>query len=297
MPVESAPAVRRAVGRFAGEVRPANAANLFDAARRCLDATDPSAKLELTATFSAVFARGELAMDAASPARPIAVPGRPPRPRLVEPRRLARRGLGSDAGRAALVHAVAHIEFNAINLAWDAVYRFRDMPPAYYRDWVAVAADEARHYSMLVARLAELGHAYGDFDAHDGLWTMAARTADSCLARMALVPRVLEARGLDVTPGMIERLRSVGDQATAEILEVILHEEVAHVAAGSRWFTWCCVRDGVDPRTTFRDLLDRFMPGGVRGPFNHGARRRAGFDDDELADLDRFAVCRTGEGA
>src|SRR5690606_6517274 len=175
-----------------------------------------------------------------------------------------------------LVHAVAHIEFNAINLAWDAVYRFRDMPPAYYRDWVAVAADEARHYSMLVARLAELGHAYGDFDAHDGLWTMAARTADSCLARMALVPRVLEARGLDVTPGMIERLRSVGDQATAEILEVILREEVAHVAAGSRWFTWCCVRDGVDPRTTFRDFLARFLPGGARGPFTHGARPGAG---------------------
>lgn len=294
MPAESAPAAHRAVGRFGGDVRPAAATNLFDAARRCLDASDPCAKVELTATFSAAFARGELAADTASPPGPITAPGRPSRPRLVEPRRLAQRGLGSVAGRAALVHAIAHIEFNAINLAWDAVYRFRDMPSAYYRDWVAVAADEARHYSMLVARLAELGHAYGDFDAHDGLWTMAVKTADSCLARMALVPRVLEARGLDVTPGMIERLRSAGDRATAEILAVILREEVAHVAAGSRWFAWCCAREGIDPRTTFRDLLDRFVAGGVKGPFNHEARRRAGFDDAELADLDHLAGHRQG---
>jgi uncharacterized ferritin-like protein (DUF455 family) len=168
MPAEAVPAAHRAAGRFVGEVRSATATNLFDAARRCLDATEPAAKLELTAIFSAAFARGELATNGASPPHPIGTPGRPSRPLLVEPRLLARRGLGSDAGRAALVHAVAHIEFNAINLAWDAVYRFRDMPPAYYRDWVAVAADEARHYSLLVARLADFGHAYGDFDAHDG---------------------------------------------------------------------------------------------------------------------------------
>jgi len=188
------------------------------------------------------------------------------------------------------VHAVAHIEFNAINLAWDAVYRFRGLPAAYYADWVQVAADEARHFGLLAARLAELDHAYGDFDAHDGLWDMAVRTADSCLARMALVPRVLEARGLDVTPGMIERLRSVGDTATVAILETILREEVAHVAAGSRWFVWCCEREGVDAQATFRDLLETHLRGGLRGPFNVPARLSAGFTPDELARLEELAA-------
>jgi uncharacterized ferritin-like protein (DUF455 family) len=186
-------------------------------------------------------------------------------------------------GRAALVHAVAHIEFNAINLAWDAALRFSGMPEGYYRDWAGVAADEARHFGMLSARLEELGHAYGDFDAHNGLWELAVKTSDSCLARMALVPRVLEARGLDVTPGMIARLRSVGDDTTAGILEVILREEVAHVAAGTRWFRWCCERDGRDPVATFHDLLRERLAGGLRGPFNPDARRAAGFGEDELA--------------
>jgi len=148
-----------------------------------------------------------------------------------------------------------------------------------------IAADEARHYAMLNARLAELSHAYGDFDAHDGLWQMAEATADSVLARMALVPRVLEARGLDVTPGMITRLRAVGDDATADILAVILREEVAHVAAGSRWFRWCCARDGLEPAATFRGLLERHLRGGLKGPFNLDARRAAGFGEDELEAL------------
>lgn len=299
MPAEFTPAAGCAADDFIEDVcgadRPAAVTNLFAAARRCLDAIEPAAKVDLTATTAAAFARGQLSTDDAAPPGSIGAPGRPSRPHLVEPRLLARRGLGSVEGRAALVHAVAHIEFNAINLAWDAVYRFRDMPPTYYRDWVAVAADEARHYSLLVARLAELGHAYGDFDAHDGLWTMAVKTADSCLARMALVPRVLEARGLDVTPGMIARLRGVGDEATAAILDLILAEEVAHVAAGSRWFAWCCARAGVDPRATFRDLLALHARGGLKGPFNHDARRRAGFDAAELADLDRLVSDREGD--
>jgi uncharacterized ferritin-like protein (DUF455 family) len=195
------------------------------------------------------------------------------------------RGLGTPEGRAALVHAIAHIEFNAINLAWDAVYRFRGFPADYYRDWARCAHDEARHFAMLAVRLAELGHAYGDFDAHDGLWEMAGKTAHSDLARMALVPRVLEARGLDVTPGMIERLRGVGDEGTIAILEVILREEVAHVAAGTRWFRWCCERDGLEPRSTFVSLLRQYMGGSLRGPFNLSARRAAGFDAQEMEQL------------
>jgi uncharacterized ferritin-like protein (DUF455 family) len=198
------------------------------------------------------------------------------------------RGLGSAEGRAAFIHAIAHIEFNAIDLAWDAVYRFRNMPPAFYADWVQVADDEARHFAMLQARLAELGHAYGDFPAHNGLWEMAEKTAGSCTARMALVPRVLEARGLDVTPGMIQRLRSLGDDASADILAVILAEEVAHVAAGSRWFAWCCAREGVDPAVTFAALLEGIAKGAIRGPFNRDARHAAGFDDDEMILLERL---------
>jgi uncharacterized ferritin-like protein (DUF455 family) len=265
--------------------------NLFDAAARCLSCADVAQKIALTHATAQAIASGVLQADeGASPPAPIGQPGRPPRPLLVAPRQLAQRGLGSAAGRAALVHAVAHIEFNAINLAWDAVYRFRGMPADYYRDWAQVADDEARHHALLAARLAELGHVYGDFDAHDGLWEMTVRTADSCVARMALVPRVLEARGLDVTPGMIERLRAVGDEATVAILETILREEVAHVAAGSRWFAWCCEREGLDAATTFRRLLDEHLRGSLRGPFNIDARMRAGFTPAELAQLDEIAA-------
>jgi uncharacterized ferritin-like protein (DUF455 family) len=259
---------------------------LFARVRECLESADPVRKVAATAEVASEFAAGKLRIDAATePPLPIGAPGRPAQPRLVSPRQLPPRGLGTAEGRAALVHAVAHIEFNAINLAWDAVYRFRSMPREYYVDWIGVAADEARHFSLLQARLAELGHAYGDFDAHDGLWEMAVKTADSCLARMALVPRVLEARGLDVTPGMIERLRAVGDHATVTILERILREEVAHVAAGSRWFVWCCAREGLEPDTTFAELIARHACGAVKGPLNTVARLAAGFSAEELARL------------
>jgi uncharacterized ferritin-like protein (DUF455 family) len=265
----------------------ASPAHLFDLAKTCLDTSEPAQKIGLTGDVAATFVRGELATpdDAPSP-QSIAAPGRPERPHLVSPRKLAQRGFGSIEGRAAFVHAIAHIEFNAINLAWDAVYRFRGMPAQFYADWVSVAADEARHFQLLSARLAELGSAYGDFDAHDGLWEMATQTADSCLARMALVPRVLEARGLDVTPGMIVRLRSVGDDATANILEIILREEVGHVAAGSHWFRWCCERDGLDPDAEFARLIALHARGSLRGPFNHEARIAAGFDAAELRMLE-----------
>ena len=267
------------------------ASSLFAAAECCLAATNPEQKVVLTRTAAAEFRAGRLSVPIGdSQVDAIGSPGRPPRPELIDPRKLAQRGLGSPEGRAALVHAIAHIEFNAINLAWDAVYRFRGMPADFYADWVNIADDEARHFQMLNERLADLSHGYGDFDAHNGLWEMAVVTADSCLERMALVPRVLEARGLDVTPGMIQRLRSVGDHRTADILEVILREEVAHVAAGSRWFAWCCVQSGVEPESTFAKLLDRHMRGSLRGPFNIEARLSAGFSHSELAHLGTLAA-------
>lgn len=265
--------------------------DLHAAAQRCLDARDPVEKVRLTQATWAALQSGLLHAEAASPVPlPIAEPGRPERPLLVPQRQVPHRGLGSPEGRAALVHAVAHIEFNAINLAWDAVYRFRGMPAEYYRDWASCANDEARHFVMLTTRLSELGHHYGDFDAHNGLWEMAEKTALYDTARMALVPRVLEARGLDVTPGMIERLRAVGDEGTIAVLEVILREEVAHVAAGTRWFRWCCERDGLEPRETFLTLLRDYMGRQLRGPFNRPARLQAGFDERELDQLTALAL-------
>lgn len=260
--------------------------SIFAAALRCLTCTEPSEKQALSAAACAAWKAGQLDLRDDGDCLPAAqTGGRPARPQLVSPRQLPKRGLGQESGRVALLHAVAHIEFNAINLAWDAVYRFRGMPRAYYDDWTQVAADEARHFGLVNARLADFGHAYGDFDAHNGLWEMAIKTADSCLARMALVPRVLEARGLDVTPGMIERLLQVGDHASVAVLEVILREEVAHVAAGSRWFVWCCEKQKLAPEPTFAELLQRYMGTPPRPPFNRAARLAAGFS---VAELDRL---------
>ena len=208
-------------------------------------------------------------------------PGRPAQPRLIDPRDVPNRGLGTPEGRAALIHAVAHIEFNAINLALDAALRFRQMPCAYYRDWLSVAQDEARHFQMLRARLIELGCEYGAFAAHNGLWEAAEKTADDVLARMALVPRVLEARGLDVTPGIIRRLRGLNDLATADILAVILEEEVRHVAIGTHWYRWLCDQRGVDQVSTFNALLAHAHVV-LRQPVNREARLRAGFTEAEL---------------
>jgi uncharacterized ferritin-like protein (DUF455 family) len=263
---------------------------LIDAARACLREPDPSRKVALTHDTARRIRDGRL-RRAGQPREPVQdEPGRPERPQLVAPRALAQRGLDQPEGPAALIHAVAHIEFNAINLAWDAVQRFPDMPAEFAADWASVADDEARHFSMLRERLVALGHDYGDFPAHDGLWTMARRTATDVLARMALVPRVLEARGLDVTPGMIERLRRVGDDETGDCLEIILHEEVAHVAAGSRWFRWVCEQRGLAPRATYFGLLAEYLGGGMRCPLNRSARLDAGFDEDELDRLE--ALCR-----
>jgi uncharacterized ferritin-like protein (DUF455 family) len=260
--------------------------NLFDAAAACLAEPDPERKQALTAQAAAAWTAGELALDPAGAGPVCDTPGRPARPELVEPRQLKARKLLSPGGRAALIHAVTHIEFNAINLAWDAVQRFRDLPRAFYDDWVQVAAEEAQHFALMRGRLMDLSHDYGDFPAHDGLWTMASRTAHDPLVRMALVPRVLEARGLDVTPGMIERLRAVGDIETAERLTVILREEVGHVAAGSRWFRYLCEQRGLAPGPTYFELIATWLKGEIRCPLNREDRQRAGFDVDELERLE-----------
>lgn len=255
---------------------------LFEAAARCLALADPQEKCSAVEALAETVEHDHFDWDRSFPVHLIGPPGRPQRPELVDPVRVPRRRLGSAAGRAALIHAIAHIEFNAINLALDAAYRFRDMPDQYYLDWISVAVDEARHFNLLQTRLENLGHRYGDFPAHNGLWEMAEKTADSCLVRMALVPRVLEARGLDVTPGMIERLRGAGDTESIAALEVILAEEVRHVAVGSHWFNFCCAQEGKPPVETFLQLLRDHFGGFIRGPFNLKARSEAGFTAEEM---------------
>jgi len=259
---------------------------IFSGAARCLSLSDPDAKCLAVEKLNTAVEAGAWSMDTDSPIPPVDRPGRPEKPVLTSPAKMPRRRLGSAAGRVALLHAIAHIEFNAINLALDAACRFRGMPESYYRDWISVAADEARHFLLLSRRMQELSAAYGDFPAHNGLWEMAERTADSCLVRMALVPRVLEARGLDVTPGMVDRLRQTDDLESAAVLEVILAEEVRHVAIGSRWYQYCCEREGLAPVPTFLQLLETRYSGKVRGPFNKKARLEAGFTEHELAALD-----------
>ena len=262
----------------------------FSQVAHCLDISSVEEKCAAVGDLWLAVENGDFEFDPHTPVTPIGTAGRPDRPELVEPSQVRRRRLGSEEGRAALVHAIAHIEFNAINLALDAAYRFRDMPQQFYLDWISVAADEARHYNMLSNRLNSMGYRYGDFPAHNGLWEMAQRTADDCLKRMALVPRVLEARGLDVTPAMIERLKAVGDDETVRLLEIILAEEVRHVQIGSHWFHLCCDQRGLEPEATFLSLIAEYFGGSLRGPFNIPARMQAGFSQRELDALMNISV-------
>lgn len=210
------------------------------------------------------------------------IPGRPIKPELVGPLDLPKRSMRTTEGRAALIHALAHIEFNAINLALDAIWRFADMPENYYRDWLKVAAEEAYHFSLLNAHLQTLGFEYGSFSGHNSLWEMVDRTKEDVLARMALVPRTMEARGLDASPPLRNKLTQVGDVAAADILTIILRDEIGHVAIGNHWFNWLCQQRKLDPIATFESLRQQYSAPKLRPPFNLEARRQAGFSEAEL---------------
>lgn len=218
-------------------------------------------------------------------AEPAGIPGRPPRPQLVDPFQVKRRSMHSPLGRAALIHSLVHIEFNAINLALDIIWRFSGMPADFYRDWALVAKEEAYHFSLLVEHLQGMGHTYGEFPAHDGLWEMAQRTSEDLLARLALVPRTLEARGLDASPAIRDKLAGAGDERGAEILEIILRDEIGHVAIGNKWYGHLCRERGLDPVVQYRELARHYRAPRQRGPFNMEARRKAGFSQAELAAL------------
>jgi uncharacterized ferritin-like protein (DUF455 family) len=204
---------------------------------------------------------------------------------LVPHTQLAQRSMRTVEGRAALLHALAHIEFNAINLALDAAWRFAGQPQAFYRDWLQVAREEALHFELLRDHLRTLGFAYGDFPAHNALWEMAEKTRHDVLARVALVPRTLEARGLDASPPIKAKLVGAGDTRAGEILDIILHDEIGHVAIGNRWYRWLCAQRGLDPVATYEHLAAVHQAPRPRAPFNLEARRAAGFEDDELARL------------
>ncbi len=254
------------------------------AALRCLVETDPAAKAAGVAALAAAHAAGALAIDTAAVLVPAAgIPGRPARPELVPPRLVGRRSMATVEGRAMLVHALAHIEFNAINLALDAVWRFAHMPAPYYTDWLRVAAEEAYHFGLLAAHLEALGWRYGDFPGHDSLWEMVAKTSGDVLARMALVPRTMEARGLDAIPPLRAKLAQAGDRAAAGILDILLRDEVGHVEIGNRWYLYLCDGRGLEPVATYDALTVQYQAPVMKGPFNIEARRRAGFTEAELA--------------
>lgn len=268
---------------------PAVTPDLRQLALKALLQPDPQQKVLLAHSLHAQAATLSIA-DQLHIDAPAGLPGCPARPELRSHLDVPKRSPYTPAGLAALIHAVTHIEFNAINLALDAAWRFDGMPAAYYRDWLRVAAEEAHHFSLLRAQLQAMGYDYGDFPAHTGLWDMTHKTANDVLARMALVPRTLEARGLDATPAMQAKLRKVGTPdalAAVSILDIILRDEIGHVAIGNHWYRHLCGERGLEPVATYDVLVKQYGAPRLKGPFNLDARRAAGFDEDELALLRR----------
>jgi uncharacterized ferritin-like protein (DUF455 family) len=261
-------------------------AELRSLALAALQEPNPQEKVALAHQLHAVAAT--LSIASGELPEPANIPGRPDKPVLTAHLNVPKRSPYTPDGLAALVHAVCHIEFNAINLALDAAWRFADMPRQYYLDWVRVAAEEAHHFSLLWAQLQSMGCDYGHYPAHTGLWDMTEKTKHHITARMALVPRTLEARGLDATPPMQAKLRKVGSADAlkiVDILDIILRDEVGHVAIGNHWYRWLCERDGIEPVAHFKQLMQQYDAPQLRPPFNEVARRAAGFSDAEMREL------------
>ncbi|GGD01692.1 ferritin-like domain-containing protein [Aquisalinus flavus] len=256
--------------------------SIFDAAISVVRADDASEKARAGREVHDNWVAGRLDMNPGSNALPDR-PGRPEKPELVPPAQVPRRRAGTPEGRVALLHALTHIELNAIDLAFDMIARFGpdvadDLRHEFITDWLTVGDDECRHFLMIADRLQGLGSSYGALPAHDGLWEAALKTADDVMARLAIAPLVLEARGLDVTPQMIDSLRHAGDATSAQLLSVIYEDEISHVAIGARWLKELCSRAGLDPRERFQDYVRKRFQGGLKQPFNHDAREMAGFE-------------------
>lgn len=254
-------------------------ATLVAGARAIVSAANPSEKVRLAyavskAWYQRKLALGTLSRDGPMPDRPR----RPEKPVLLAPRDMPKRSLTGKSGRLALVHSLAHIELNAVDLTWDLIGRFADvrLPRSYYDDWVRVGLEEAKHFSMLEERLVRLEATYGDLPAHDGLWQAAQNTGHDLAARLAIIPLVLEARGLDITPPMIEKARAIGDEDTAKCLDIIYRDEKTHVAFGAKWFRFLCDRQGIRPESAFHTYVRRHFRGTLKPPFNDRARSEAG---------------------
>ncbi len=263
--------------------------DLFERATECLRLSDPAEKLDRTLEVVGAWKAGELQWRDGPPPARIDQPGRLASPKVVGPRDVAKRGLGSVKGRAALIHALAHIELTAVNLAWDTIDRYRGMPREFYDDWVTAAADETAHFVDLRARLRELGFEYGDFPVHLELWKMAIRTADDLIDRMAIVHRVFEARALDVVPRTMKKLERLGDVAMVRTLTKIANDEIGHVNAGTRWYHYRCEQEGLEPDATFFELVRKYMRVPLKGPFNREARLKSGFSPGEMRLLEATA--------
>lgn len=254
--------------------------SLTASAIEVLETADPDEKVKLSLLISKNWDKGALLM--LDNGIPPTYPARPVHPRLIHPTKVARRRINTEAsGRVALLHALAHIELNAIDLAWDIIARFSclELPKQFFTDWIQVATEEAKHFSILSQRLSDFDKKYGDLDAHDGLWDSAWATQHDLAARLAIVPLVLEARGLDVTPNMIVKLRKVGDDKSAEILEIIYKDEIQHVRIGKVWFDFICASRGVPPKKAWQNYVAKFFKGNLKPPFNKIARDCAGIPD------------------
>ncbi len=256
--------------------------NIFEIAAFCLQQDGIDEKLRMTQQARTLLDAGELSFAASETPLPISCACFPKRPQLRDPRVMPKRKFSTEAGKAAFFHALAHIEFMAIYLAWDIIYRFRGLPEAFYRDWLRVADEEALHFSMIRRHLQQFNLDYGDLPAHSGLWDVAEDTADDPIARLALVPRYMEARGLDVTPPMIAKFKALNDRQSVELLQRILADEIGHVQRGSYWFDVLCKQRGLAPEVHYQFLLNSRLKGQPRGQLNRALRKQAGFSDAEL---------------
>ncbi len=261
-----------------------------DLAYQVLMESDVDKKIALSYQANELIQTNQCVFNHPNKSNRVDIPGRPNKPNLVLPKQLKKRKMHTEKGIRAFYHAVAHIEFNAINLAWDAVYRFTDMPKQYYLDWAQVGQEESKHFKMLNDYLHDLDSGYGEFDAHNGLWEMAVKTDGSVLERMALVPRVLEARGLDVTPPMLKKLKQLKDERGFALLNIILKEEVDHVRKGNNWYHYLCELESLDSIKTFETLVDKYFMGKIRGPFNREQRLQAGFTVEEMNNLEHISL-------
>ena len=260
--------------------------NLYEEAKSCFLSANPDDKIALTYQACAAWQANKLSWKDGDLVEQLNEPGRLAKPDIVMPREIGKRKLNKEEGRAALIHALAHIELTAVNLAWDSVYRYRDMPKDYYQDWVVCAQEEAEHFTLLRDRLREMGYDYGSFPVHNELWKMAITTADDLMDRMGIVHRVFEARALDVIPATLKKFQDNNDSNMVKVLTQICNEVVGHVSSGTRWFHYRCQQAQLDPDSTFFSLIEKYMKQPLNGPFNREARLACGFSQNELDYLD-----------